>query len=211
MPWQKSFDADAALEKAMAAFWAHGYEATSIQDLVDCMGVNRGSLYATFGDKRSLFLQALRRYDEAHRRAWTDQLAGAASARAAILAAFEDVIAAVLDNGRSEGCLLVNTALELSPHDPEIAAIVAGGLREVERFFRRQIERGRASGQISPDVDPEETARALLALLAGLRVFARARPEQPLLHSIARQAAALLDGSSGRPSEIRGNNEGGSS
>ena len=71
MPWQKSFDSDAALQKAMEAFWARGYEATSMQDLVDCMGLGRGSLYATFGGKRSLFVQALRRYDERHRRDWT--------------------------------------------------------------------------------------------------------------------------------------------
>ena len=63
MPWEKQFDSDAVLDKAMQAFWARGYEATSMQDLVDCMGINRGSLYATFGDKHSLFIQALRRYD----------------------------------------------------------------------------------------------------------------------------------------------------
>lgn len=193
MPWVKSFDTDAALGKAMEAFWAHGYEATSIQDLVACMGIQRGSLYAAFGDKRSLFLQALRRYDHLHRRSWTDRLASATSGRAAILAAFEGVIAAVLDEQRSEGCLLVNTALELSPHDAEIAAIVADALREVEGFFRVQIERGQAGGEIAAEVDPQETARALLALLAGLRVFARSRPERPLMEAIARQAAALLD------------------
>ena len=192
MPWEKTFDVDAALGKAMEAFWRHGYEATSMQDLVDCMGVNRGSLYATFGDKRSLFIMALRRYDEHHRRDWTDRMAAAASGKAAILAAFDGVIAAVLDEGRREGCLLVNSALELSPHDAEIARIVARGLKEMERFFRQQIERGQAGGEIPAHIDPAETARALLALLAGLRVFARARPERTLLQSTARQAAAML-------------------
>ena len=79
MPWQKSFDSDAVLQKAMEAFWARGYEATSMQDLVHCMGIGRGSLYATFGDKRTLFIQALRRYDQRHRRDWTARLATGAS------------------------------------------------------------------------------------------------------------------------------------
>lgn len=68
MPWAKYFDETEALEKAIRAFWAHGYEATSMQDLLDCTGVNRGSLYATYGDKRTLFLAALRMYDNKMRR-----------------------------------------------------------------------------------------------------------------------------------------------
>jgi TetR/AcrR family transcriptional repressor of nem operon len=192
MPWEKQFNIDEALDRAMRAFWARGYEATSMQDLVGCMGINRGSLYATFGDKRSLFIQALRRYDARHREAWVEALAGSGSARDAILGAFEGVIAAVVDGGARDGCLLVNTALELSPHDAEIAGIVEHGLREMEGFFRRMVETGRASGEIAAGIDPDDTARALLGLFIGLRVLSRSRPEAPLLKSIARQAEALL-------------------
>src|SRR3989337_2583926 len=64
MPWDKNFDVRETLEKAMQTFWARGYEATSMQDLVDCTGINRGSLYATYGDKRALFVAALHRYIE---------------------------------------------------------------------------------------------------------------------------------------------------
>ena len=78
MPWEKQFDPDTALDKAMQAFWAHGYDATSIQDLVDCMGINRGSMYATFGDKRSLFIQALNRYNTTRGEPWIEAQAGAA-------------------------------------------------------------------------------------------------------------------------------------
>ena len=192
MPWQKSFDSDAALQKAMEAFWARGYEATSMQDLVDCMGLGRGSLYATFGGKRSLFVQALRRYDERHRRDWTARLAAAAPPREAILAAFAGVIEAALDGDRRDGCLLVNTALELAPHDQEIAAIVACGLREMEGFFADMLIRAQAAGEVPGHVVPAETAKALLALLVALRVFARARPERGLLVGVAAQAEALI-------------------
>ncbi len=192
MPWQKSFDSDAALQKAMEAFWARGYEATSMQDLVDCMGVGRGSLYATFGDKRSLFLQALRRYDQRHRRDWAARLATETSPRAAILAVFGEVIEGALAGDGRKGCLLVNTALELSAHDEEVADIVAQGLVEMETFFADQLIRAKAAGEVPEHVRPDETAKALLALLVGMRVFTRARPERALLTAVAAQAQALI-------------------
>lgn len=193
MPWEKQFDIDRALNRAMQAFWARGYEATSMQDLVDCMQINRGSLYATFGDKRSLFLQALRRYDERHRADWIATLEAASSAKSAVTGAFDSVVDAVLYDGARDGCLLVNTALELSPHDSEISTIVAHGLTEMEGFFRRMIEKGRLSGEIPAHVDPTETARALLSLFIGLRVLSRSRPEAMLLRSVAGQAEKLLE------------------
>ncbi len=192
MPWEKQFDHDEALSKAMGAFWAHGFEATSMQDLVDCMGINRGSLYATFGDKRSLFIEALRRYDAVYREEWITQLVKSMGPRAAIDAAFDAVIDAVLDAGSNDGCLLVNTALELSPHDEEISAIVDHGLAEMERFFRDMIEQGQAAGEIPSHVTPVDTARGLLGLFIGLRVLSRSRPEESVLRSVANQAAALL-------------------
>jgi len=156
------------------------------------MGINRGSLYATFGDKRSLFIQALRRYDADHREAWVAALAAAKGPRDAILAAFEAAIRVAVDGGSRDGCLLVNTALECSPHDAEIAALVADALGEMEGFFRTMIERGRAAGEIPGRVRPAATASALLSLFVGLRVLSRSRPEPPLLRAVADQAAVMI-------------------
>jgi len=192
MPWEKQFDHDEALSKAMSAFWAQGYDATSIQDLVDCMGINRGSLYATFGDKRSLFIRALRRYDTLYREGWVARLVKAHNPRAAIMAAFDDAIDAVLKEGSSDGCLLVNTALELSPHDSEVSAVVSQGLAEMEYFFQHMIEQGQEVGEIPAHVPPVDTARGLLSLFIGLRVLSRSRPEEVLLRSVAKQAEAML-------------------
>ena len=191
MPWEKSFDTDDVLGKAMAAFWARGYAATSMQDLVECMGIGRGSLYAAFGDKRRLFLRALAHYDDRHRRRWTERLSAFASPRQAILAAFDEVIAATLEGSRN-GCLLINTSLEVSPHDGEIAAVVAQALDGMEAFFRAMVQRGQAAGEMPPALDAAETARGLLALLAGLRVLSRSRPEETLMRAVARQAEVLL-------------------
>lgn len=193
MPWEKQFDVDDALTRAMHAFWSRGYEATSMQDLVARMGVNRASIYATFGNKHSLFVHALRRYDREHRREWLTRLRDANGPRRAILAAFESARLAARRAHGSDGCLLVNTALELSPHDPEVAAIVADGLRETEHIWREMIEAGQSQGEIPEHVEALATARSLLGLFVGLRVLARGRPEAALLKSITNQAAALLN------------------
>lgn len=192
MPWEKQFDEAEVLDKAMQAFWAHGFQATSIQNLVDCMGLKRGSIYAAFGNKRSLFLKTLERYETHHRRAWLDSLWHRHTPRAAILTVFEGAISAALSDDSRSGCFLVNTAIELSPHDDEIAQVVANGLAETEAFFRDSVLEGQRVGDIPSHVDPAHAARTLLGLLTGLRVLARSRPERPLLEALVNQAAALL-------------------
>ncbi|MDH3740078.1 MAG: TetR/AcrR family transcriptional regulator [Hyphomicrobiales bacterium] len=193
MPWAKKFDNDEVLEKAMHAFWARGYEATSIQDLTSCMGINRGSIYATFKDKRNLFLLALEHYETHYRRAFLADLRREHSPRRAITALFNDVVDKAVSDKKRSGCLLVNTATEMSAHDERIAQAVANGLSETEDFFHQLIELGKSGGEIPGHVDAADAARALLGLLTGLRVLARSRPERQVLEPIARQAEALLN------------------
>ncbi|MGI9462875.1 MAG: TetR/AcrR family transcriptional regulator, partial [Aestuariivirgaceae bacterium] len=88
MPWEKKFENEVVLEKAMHAFWARGYEATSIQDLIECMGINRGSIYATFRDKRNLFVKALEHYETRYRRVMLADLRCRPSPREAITTLF---------------------------------------------------------------------------------------------------------------------------
>lgn len=187
----KEFDEQDALMKAMDLFWVHGYKATSIQDLVDGMGIGRGSLYGTFGGKRSLFMRALRHYDRTREEHLT-QLAAEMEPRAAVLATFEGVVDSVVSNGGRDGCFLVNTALELAAHDTEVASVVASAFANSEGFFRMMIERGQASEEIPTDVDAPTTARTLLTLLLGLFVLSRSRPETVLLRTVVQQAEALI-------------------
>ena len=193
MPRKKEFDVDMVLNKAMEAFWTRGYEATSLNDLLDCMQIQRASLYNAFGDKRTLFLETLRRYDVIYRRAEVAKRVNMPSPRQAILGLFQDAVTSVVEHGARNGCFLINTALELSPHDEEVAEIVRVAFTHMEhKFFRKMIEKGRARGEIAPSVVPATTARALLGLLIGLVVLSRSRPEKLLLQSIAKQAEALL-------------------
>jgi TetR/AcrR family transcriptional repressor of nem operon len=193
MPWEKQYDETDVLERAMAAFWARGYEATSINDLVAATGLNRGSLYAGFTDKRSLFLRALDHYDKEHRQAFLSALERDHAPREAILAAFRQVVDSSDEGRNRKGCLLVNTALELSPHDPAIEGIVRAKLEAVEAFFRARIEAAQKDGTICPEVPAAERARVLFGLFMGLRVITRSRPDRTLMASIVTQVAALLD------------------
>lgn len=190
MPWEKRYDDSEVLERAMHAFWAHGYEATSVSDLVQATGLNRGSLYSAFSDKRDLFIAALRHYDRTERSAFLDRLSRDNGPREAIVAAF--AAAASTRPDAPAGCLLVNTALEVAPHDPTVRRLVNAALAEVEAFFHERIAEGRASGEIPATTDAAATAQALLGLFLGLRVLARSGAAQTARDAIVRQAEALL-------------------
>ena len=192
MPKTVQFDIDDVLTRAMHVFWRYGYRATTMRALSDATGIQAGSIYNTFGGKRGMFLQALGHYDRVHREVPLAELAAWPSPRQAVMAVFEGAVAAVLEEGSQDGCMQVNIALELSPHDEDVAVVVARAFAGMEVFLRDAIERGQTCGDISGEIDPGSTARALLALFLGLRVLARSRPEQDLLRDVVRQAEIIL-------------------
>ncbi len=192
MPWERQFNRGEALDKAMQVFWSRGYAATSIQDLVDRMGINRGSLYSTFGDKHELFLAALCMFDERVRRQLLARLAAEYPPREAILQLFANFLSEATQEDGNRGCLLTNTALELAAHDPEAARIVANAQEQIEEFFRGQIEAGIARREITTQVPVQELARGFLATLLGLMVLIRSRPDASLLQSIVDDAMRRL-------------------
>lgn len=193
MPWEKAFDIDKTLDQAMQAFWARGYAATSMQDLVACTGVNRASLYATYGGKRELFIASLRLFDRKQRKARLDHLEQHFAPRAAIAEFFRGFICHPAGRTGRRGCFLTNTALELAAHDVEIGKLVADSQADIEAFFRRMIELGQAAGEITAGRDGKRVARGLLAALLGLLVLARSRPQPALLEDVVAHALDQLD------------------
>ena len=193
VPWEKSFDVDRVLDTAMRAFWARGYEATSMQDLVDCTGINRGSLYATYGGKRALFLAALRRYIEWMRDDLLAEIAERFGPREAIRQSFLVFAAGRRSYGGQRGCFVTNTALEVAPHDREVAKVVARVQKQIEVHFAALIGKGKALGEIPSHVDPATAAQGLLASFIGLAVLARSRPDRDLLLSVVEDAMKRLD------------------
>jgi TetR/AcrR family transcriptional repressor of nem operon len=184
MPWEKRFDVGETLTRAMYAFWTRGYEATSMQDLVTATGVNRASLYATYGDKRELFLAALRKYDGEVRGQTLQELARVHAPAEAIGALFDKFIAQTAVPGNNWGCFLINTALELAAHDAEIAELVNAAQDEIEAFFLAMIRRGQAIGAFDRERDAALLAHQTLASLLGLLVMIRSRPEQEYLDAV---------------------------
>ena len=145
------------LAKAGRRFSTHGYHATSIPDLEDCMGIKRSSIYHTFGSKRSLFLSALRSCIGLHGGSLREIVEQESSPVAAIM----DVFAAAQDDVD----FIIKTAVEVAAHNAEIARIVAAAQRELVCLFSTLIVRGQAVGEIA-DVDPVQAGRALLESFA---------------------------------------------
>jgi TetR/AcrR family transcriptional repressor of nem operon len=187
----RAFDEDAALDAAIDCFWRHGYAATSIRELGAAMGLAAPSLYNAFGDKHALFTRCLDRYLDGGMRQRIRRLEATHAPRAAIGAFLDEVVARSLSDRR--GCLLVNAALEVAPHDPEIGAVIAERLGELEAFFLRCIRAAQRDGTTAAAHRVHDLARLLLTTVLGLRVLARARPDPAVLRGAARQALALLD------------------
>lgn len=181
----REFDEDRVLEQAMHAFWAKGFEATTLDDLEQATGLGRGSIYGAFGDKRALFLKAIERYlggAIARHAARLDPDDG----KAAIVGFFAGICAEARGDVRQRGCMLTNCAVELAAHDGDVAVCVGRHLRAVEGTFVRAIEVAQRRGEIGASRDPVTLARVLIAALHGIQVLAKARPDRSWLVGLER-------------------------
>jgi len=192
MPWEKTFDLDEATDKAIRVFWTKGYEATSMSDLVKGMGINKGSLYNAFGSKKELFDRALLRYDQKNRQRAIAQLSEIPDGREAIVMLFDGLVAEAEADTDRKGCMLVNTALELPLHGEDVREMVASALGELVTFFRQSIEKGQKLGTIPRTLDPDETAKSLVASVVGLRVLARGAFDLGGIRAIGNSAIGMI-------------------
>lgn len=192
MPWEKGFDEQQALGQAMEVFWAKGFDSASIADLLKGTGLNRGSLYGTFGDKRSLFLKALQKYDAERRRPLLAELEALDDPMKAIECFFSAIVTETVQDAERKGCFLFNTALDLASHDDQVQRIVNNGVREIEGFLRRCIEVGQVRGQIAEDISADDMPRLLLSAVVGIRLLGRSVFDEAALQSIADQAVLRL-------------------
>ncbi|MFG1465619.1 TetR/AcrR family transcriptional regulator [Xanthobacter sp. DSM 24535] len=188
----REFDEEAVLNAAVQCFWSHGYEATSIRDLIEKTGLTGASLYNAFGDKRAFFQRALDHYVEgtiANRIRRCEAMAP----REAIGAFFSEILKRSLDDREHKGCMLVNTALDVAPHDPKFRDVVVEVLARIEAFFHGCVCAGQADGSINSSLSADDLARHLLGVLMGVRVLARVRPDRALLEGVVAPALALLE------------------
>lgn len=177
----RGFDADQALEQAMRVFWKHGYEGASLDELTEVMGINRPSLYATFGNKETLFRKAVERYMEKNS-AWTREALSGEPVR--------QVIARLLHGwleqfsaGRIRGCLLVQGALACGEAAESVKRELTKARGMLEKHLRQRLETAVASGDVSAGDDPAATAKFVATFLHGLSVQAASGASEADLRS----------------------------
>lgn len=169
----KEFDPTDALDKAMAVFWAKGYHDTSIRDLVDATGVNYYGLYSTFDDKHGLFLAALDRYRDTVTRQILAILDQPGSPISAIRQAFDGVVMTTSPTDGHRGCLMCNTAVELTPFDKAVAKRVRKNMDVLRDAFRGAVVRAREIGEVAEDKDVDALAEFLAMTVYSISVLAR--------------------------------------
>ena len=189
----KEFIPEETLKKAMDVFWQQGYEATSIEDLVTHMGINRGSLYETFGDKHQLYSAALERYCSQIMHDRLKVLDQPGSACGAIRTFLGQIVKLAGTEAAKKGCLVTNSVMELSPHDDEANRRVAKALKWVEHRFRETLQRAQAQGELDKSKDIRAMARTFTCFLQGAAVMAKAGADKHTLQDIMKTTLSTLD------------------
>jgi TetR/AcrR family transcriptional repressor of nem operon len=193
MPRVKLFSEEEALEKAMMIFWKKGYHDTSIQDLVDNLGINRASLYDTFGGKKKLFDSVFEYYRKSGNEGLREVLNSQANVKETFRMIFRHVIEGDMADPDNKGCLVANTTTELLPHDSELTSVIARHKESVEKIFYDFLLLGVESGEISAEKDLKTMATLLYTLLTGLRVTGKTRPDQKESMASVDAVLSLLD------------------
>lgn len=182
-----SFDRDAALEQAMLLFWRHGYEATSLADLTSAMGVTPPSVYAAFGDKKQLFLEAVRRYLSGPVTA-QDMIDNAATARDAAWSLLEGSAIAFTGTTTPPGCLLATGAISCSAAAQDVQSELTRMRGAIGDRLCEKIVRAVHTGEMPGETDPEALAGLFMAVIQGLSTLARDGVPRDKLLGVARTA-----------------------
>lgn len=193
MPRIKQFNEEEALKKAMEVFWKKGFYATSMQELVDGMGINRASLYDTFGSKEELFDRAFRLYREANQAKIRDFLFGIQPVQHGILRLFEQAIDGALQDPDAKGCFVVNATTELVDRDCTMASILQDNRLDFEQLFRDYLREGVKRGEISPDKDLKSIASLIFTLYNGVMVLSKINRNKPELMAAVRTGLEVLE------------------
>jgi TetR/AcrR family transcriptional regulator, transcriptional repressor for nem operon len=191
MARHKEFDEAKVLRKAMVLFWRNGYEKTSMQDLVDYMDIHRRSIYDTFGDKQTLYLRALQLFEEIIGKRMEQQIKPIHSAKLAIRKLFEMVVFS--DEETPPGCFIVNSAVELTLHDQEVADRISKSFSKTESFIYELLLQGQMNGELSDQLDLDKLAQSIHNSFIGIRVLAKTTNDKEKLQNIIDSTLEVLD------------------
>ncbi len=190
MPRTPEYDRDAVIREATAVFWERGYSQTSVGDLVEATGLKPGSLYGAFGSKKGVFLEVLDDYN----RRFLEKIRALAEGSIVdgVQQLLDDVIDEVAAGDASRGCLSVNTLIEMSQHDAEIAEHLATHNRKLQYAFTDLFGAAQSAGEISDAKDPRALASFLINNLWGMRVTCKSGPDRRSLEAVADTIMTVL-------------------
>jgi len=188
----KIFNEEDVIDKAVKVFWAKGYEATSMQDLVNAMGIQRGSLYATFGSKQQLFLKSLNRYSHTVVKSLLDILNSKPSAIESIELFFSQLVQHLLTAGELRSCLVTNSAIERGLRDDETKQLVLQLLNALESGFYQTLLRAKDNNELSTEIDLKLLANYLTSSMQGLLVMGKVCSEKSVLEGINQVTLSVL-------------------
>jgi len=189
----KDFDENEVLTKAIQLFWHKGYNATSMQDLVDALGISRSSLYDTYTDKHTLFLKALESYQRAGNAKINEIVAQSVSAKDTVVKLMELATNELVGDKQQKGCFMVNAEVEVAPHDHEVSKLVCQNEQQMEAAFFQVITKGQESGEIKNNQDPLVLAKFIFNAVKGMQVTAKSTPDATSFGNIIRLTVAVLD------------------
>jgi TetR/AcrR family transcriptional repressor of nem operon len=189
----KDFDENEVLNKAIAIFWHKGYNGTSMQDLVDGLGISRSSLYDTYSDKHTLFIKALESYQSENSGKVCAIITKTISAKETIKKLLEFIAGELLGDQKHKGCFMLNAEVEVAPHDLEVSKLVCENDQQMEDAFYLVIKKGQESGEITNRQDARALARFTFNTVKGIRVTAKSTTNKTVFDDIIKLAIAALN------------------
>ncbi|MFD1773989.1 TetR/AcrR family transcriptional regulator [Paenibacillus rhizophilus] len=186
----KEFEINEVLDKAIQLFWVQGYEKTSMQDLVDYMGIHRRSIYDTFGDKHTLYMKALQRYESTQNKKMRFLVDKQEPVKELIRQFLES---SIRKEGEPQGCLIVNSGVELGVLDPEVASLVEDSYSKMEELLYDLVKTGQQRGELKASLEPEAASQYLLNAWLGLRTMVKTATDQRKLSNIIQTILNTLD------------------
>jgi TetR/AcrR family transcriptional repressor of nem operon len=188
----KDFDENEVLNKAVDLFWLKGYNATSMQDLVDGLGISRSSLYDTYGDKHALFIKALESYQCAASGQICQIANSSLPAKETIKQLLQFVANGLLNDKTQKGCFMVNAEVEVAPHDEQVSKMICQNDQQVEEAFYKVIKKGQENGEITNPQDARALARFTFNTVKGMRVTAKSTTDKAVFDDIIKMAISVL-------------------
>lgn len=192
MPRPIEFDRTKALDQAVEVFRCKGYTAASMEDLLSAMSIKPGSLYNTFGDKHSLFIQALNRYEARVGKCLFEALDDPNAGLEAIRAVFHNLIESEVTDPHRAGCLMLNSTLELADHDPEVKALAMQGQQMSVQLFLRALQNAQRKGEIAASTALPDLAVFLVGSIYSVRVMAKLVSDRETLSRMVETALSAL-------------------